>query len=166
MRREGVHLEDGCTMAKATLTISSKNYSSWSLRPWLLLKHLNIAFVEESLSFNDPNFKAKVCQISEAGKVPVLVCDDGTVVWDSLAIIETVAEAFPEKKVWPDLLPARAMARSLCSEMHSSFPAVREYMPMNISARLPERGWNISVQTDIDLILARSNRVPFVLISY
>lgn len=135
------------------LIVGNKNYSSWSLRPWLLLKQLGIPFDEECLSFNDPEFKTKALRTSDAGKVPILVCDDGTAVWDSLAIIETIAETFPDRGVWPEPASARAVARSLCAEMHSGFPALREHMPMNIANRFPGRGWNDAVERDVDRIL-------------
>jgi glutathione S-transferase len=135
------------------LLIGNKNYSSWSLRPWLLLRVLGIPFTEEKLSFNAPQFKAKVQRVSPAGKVPVLVDDDGTVVWDTLAIVEYLAERFPGRGVWPQDRAARATARSICAEMHAGFGALRSQMPMNMSQRFPGLGWNLKVQHDIDRIL-------------
>lgn len=133
------------------LLIGNKNYSSWSLRPWLLLKHLAVKFEEKSLSFNDPSFHAKVKSLSGVTKVPVLL-DGDVVVWDSLAICEYLAEKFPETHVWPQHRTARSNARSFCAEMHSGFTALRSAMPMNIEARLPGKGWNLAVQKDIDRI--------------
>lgn len=117
------------------LIVGNKNYSSWSLRPWLLMKGLGIAFEEEKLSFNDPEFKAKVGKYSSAGKVPVLV-DGDLAVWDTLAIVEYLAEKFPEHGVWPKAMAARARARSICAEMHSSFTAMRSRLPMNCELKL------------------------------
>jgi glutathione S-transferase len=118
------------------LLIGNKNYSSWSLRSWLLLKHAGIAFEEERLSFNDPSFKAKVLRVSPAGKVPVLI-DDGFAVWDTLAIGEYVAERFPSHGLWPAEATARARARAMCAEMHAGFTALRAALPMNLELRLP-----------------------------
>src|SRR5687768_6058307 len=105
------------------LILANRNYSSWSLRPWLLLKHTGIAFEEEVLSFNADDFKARVQRHSPAGKVPVLV-DGDVVVWDSLAIAEYVAEKHPQHGLWPSDRAARAHARSICVEMHSGFQAL------------------------------------------
>ncbi|MDB4982169.1 MAG: gst [Myxococcales bacterium] len=118
------------------LVIANKNYSSWSLRAWLLLTGLGIPFEEEKLSFNDPGWKARVRALSPAGMVPVLV-DGDVVVWDSLAIVEYVAERFPDRGVWPAERVARARARSICAEMHSGFSALRNTLDMNCEAHLP-----------------------------
>ena len=134
------------------LFIANKNYSSWSLRAWLLLRELSIDFTEEKVSFNDPEWKSRVQKVSPTGRVPVLV-DGDIVVWDTLAIAEHVAEQFPTAGVWPDIGAARALARSICAEMHSGFPNLRAAMPMNIEARLPGRGLNLAVQADIDRII-------------
>src|SRR3954470_7301257 len=116
------------------LVIGNKNYSSWSLRAWLLLTQLGIPFEEEKLSFNDPRFKARVHKYSPSGKVPVLV-DGDLAIWDSLAIVEYVAERHPEKRLWPADPKARAVARSMCAEMHSGFGELRSTLMMNCSAR-------------------------------
>ena len=134
------------------LLIANKNYSSWSLRAWLLLRELGIEFTEEKLSFNDPDWKGRVLAVSPAGCVPVL-SDGDVVVWDSLAIAEYVADRFPNAGVWPVDPAARARARSICAEMHSGFPALRANMPMNIGARLPGLGMNRRVQANIDRIV-------------
>lgn len=136
-----------------TLVIANKNYSSWSLRPWVLMRTAGIAFAEQQLSLGAPDFHVRVRTASAAGKVPVLIDDDLTV-WDSLAIIEYLAERFPEAGVWPANAAARAHARSACAEMHSGFGALRSQMPMNVCASLPGRGWNVAVQRDIDRICA------------
>jgi glutathione S-transferase len=118
------------------LIIANKNYSSWSLRPWLLLKQLRIPFEEEKISFNDPSFKARVRAVSPTGLVPVLI-DGDLAVWDSLAIVEYVAETFPDRGVWPAARAARARARSVCAEMHTGFPVVRSRLAMNCELHLP-----------------------------
>lgn len=133
------------------LVIGNKNYSSWSLRAWMALRQAGIPFEEERISFNDRTWKGKVGTAMVPAKVPVLF-DGGSTIWDSLAILEYVAERFPEKELWPTERTARAVARSACAEMHSSFPALRRHMPMNVTARLPGLGWNVAVQSDIDRI--------------
>src|SRR5882757_4711967 len=104
----------GISVPWMRLLIGNKNYSSWSLLPWLLLKQLGIPFDEEKLSFNDPEFGARVRKYSAVGLVPVLVAGD-LAVWDSLAIIEYVADKVPGRAVWPAARDARARARSICA---------------------------------------------------
>jgi len=133
------------------LVIANKNYSSWSLRAWLLLTELGVPFTEQKWTFGDPDWKARVEALTPAGTVPILI-DRGLVVPDSLAIAEYVAEQEP--RVWPEGRDARAVARAVCAEMHAGFSALRTAMPMNIEARLPGRGLNLRVQQDIDRILA------------
>lgn len=135
------------------LVIGNKNYSSWSLRPWLALTQAGIPFEEVNLRLFSDGFASEVAGYSPAGKVPVLV--DGDVhVWDSLAIVEYAAERFPERQLWPRDPAARAYARSICAEMHSGFANLRSQMPMNVVAMLPGLGWNLAVQRDIDRIAA------------
>ncbi len=126
------------------LLIGNKNYSSWSMRPWVLLTQFDIPFEEVMARFDsfegDSTFKATVRALSPAGKVPILVEDDGFSVWDTLAIAEYLAEKFPAKALWPRDARHRARARSVCSEMHSGFGALRNAFPMNIEASLPEVG--------------------------
>ncbi len=125
------------------LYIGNKNYSSWSLRPWLLMTQAQIPFEEVMVRFDSfaagSSFKQTVGGINPVGKVPVLV-DDDLVVWDTLAIAEYLAERFPEKHLWPADARARARARSVCAEMHSGFTALRSHCPMNIEASLPDIG--------------------------
>ena len=135
------------------LVIGNKNYSSWSLRPWLLLRHAGIAFEEVRLSFNQPDFKQQVLRFSPAGRVPILI-DGQVTVWDSLAIAEYVAEKFPASQLWPRDVRQRAHARAICAEMHAGFGDLRANLCMNVSARLPGLGWNVAVQRDIDRICA------------
>src|SRR4051794_31731496 len=123
-------------MARLQLVIGNKNYSSWSMRPWVLMRQAQIPFEEILLKFDESSGGARVAGIapySRVGKVPVLMVD-GEAVWDSLAIAETVAEMFPEKQLWPADARARRMARSACAEMHSGFQALRSTMPNNIRA--------------------------------
>ncbi len=139
------------------LYIGNKNYSSWSMRPWVLLTGAGIPFEEKMVRFDSFDaqsaFKSVVATINPVGKVPVLV-DDGFAVWDTLAIAEYLAERFPEKHLWPADARARARARSVCAEMHSGFTALRNHCSMNIEASLPEVGrilWRdqAGVQADI-----------------
>ena len=120
-------------MAALKLAIGNKNYSSWSMRPWLALRASDIPFVETLIPLytDNPADKDQILSFSRAGKVPVLVDGDVTV-WDSLAIIEYIAERYPEKKLWPDDVAARAHARSVCAEMHSGFVALRNECGMNL----------------------------------
>ena len=131
------------------LYIGNKNYSSWSLRAWLLLRQAGIAFTERQLRLDwtlDSQFKRTLLAIAPSGRVPLLVDDDGFAVWDSLAIAETIAELHPEKRLWPVDRRQRARARSLCAEMHSGFTALRNRCPMNIEASLPEIGRRVATE--------------------
>lgn len=118
-------------MSDLTLVIGNKNYSSWSLRPWLALKATGQAFDEVLITLRQPDSKAKILSHSAAGKVPVLKHGD-LLVWDSLAICEYIAETWPEAKLLPEDRRARAVARSVMSEMHSGFAALRNDLPMDI----------------------------------
>lgn len=136
-----------------TLVIGNKNYSSWSLRPWLAMQQFGIEFKEVRLALYTPDSPQRIRQYSPAGKVPVLL--DGTLtVWDSLAILEHLAERFPTRPWLPEPTAARAIARSICAEMHAGFAALRHHMPMNCRAKLPGKGMTPAVQTDIDRITA------------
>jgi glutathione S-transferase len=125
------------------LYIANKNYSSWSMRPWVMLKQAGIDFEEVMVRFDgfdaQSMFKKTLKDINPVGKVPVLV-DGDLAVWDTLAIAEYVAEKFPDKKLWPSAVADRARARSICAEMHSGFTGIRSACPMNIDAHLPEIG--------------------------
>ena len=125
------------------LYIGNKNYSSWSMRPWVLMTQAGIPFGEVMLRFDafspGSKFKSEVERLNPAGRVPVLV-DDGLAVWDTLAIAEYLAERFPGHQLWPADVRARARARSVCAEMHSGFGALRSHFGMNIEAVLPEVG--------------------------
>lgn len=125
------------------LHIGNKNYSSWSMRPWVLMTQAGIAFDEVVLRFDsfdpDSQFKRSAEALSPSGTVPVLV-DGELVVWDSLAIAEYLAERFPEQALWPQDRSERALARSATAAMHSGFGALRSHFPMNIEAHLPDVG--------------------------
>ena len=133
-------------MAALKLYIGNKNYSSWSMRPWVLLKQAGIPFEEVMVRFDsfdaDSAFKATVKALNPTGTVPVLV-DGDLAVWDTLAIAEYVAERFPDKALWPRDVAARARARSVCAEMHAGFTALRGHCPMNVEADLREVGQKI-----------------------
>jgi glutathione S-transferase len=113
------------------LVIGNKNYSSWSFRPWLAMKAARIPFAETVIPFDTPDFKSRITALSVAGKVPVLI-DGDTRVWESLAILEYLAEKFPEAGLWPREGQARAHARAISSEMHASFQPLRRQLPMNM----------------------------------
>jgi glutathione S-transferase len=140
------------------LYIGNKNYSSWSLRPWLLMTQAGIAFEEVRLRLNfdaQSDFKKTLGKLSPAGRVPVLV-DEGFAVWDTLAIAEYLAEKYPAKSLWPAQPLARARARSLCAEMHAGFGALRSHCPMNIEAALPDVGRRVMAeQPEVAADLAR-----------
>jgi glutathione S-transferase len=139
------------------LIIGNKNYSSWSMRPWVLMRGLGLPFEEVMIRFDfasDSPFRRAVAQVNPAGKVPVLVLDDGFAVWDTLAIAETLADQMPQAGVWPADARSRARARSIAAEMHSGFGALRQHCPMNIEAHLPDVGQRLwakqsAVQRDV-----------------
>ncbi|MFP3567168.1 glutathione S-transferase family protein [Paraburkholderia sp. SIMBA_030] len=133
------------------LIIGDKNYSSWSMRPWLLLKHFGIPFEEVLIHLGEPGTKAAILAHAPtgAGKVPCLVDDDGLPIWDSLAIAEALAERFPQHALWPRDAAARARARSISAEMHSGFGELRSNMWMNIRASFPGKNATPGALADI-----------------
>jgi glutathione S-transferase len=133
---------------KLHLVIGNKNYSSWSMRPWVVMKAFAIPFEEIRILLDRPDTTRKISEYSLAGRVPVLLADEMTI-WDSLAICEFLAEQFPLQNLWPEDIAARATARSICAEMHSGFSALRYDMPMNIKAHLPGKGRTAGSQADI-----------------
>ena len=144
------------------LYIGNKNYSSWSMRPWVLLKQTGIPFEEILIRFDSfdagSEFRTQISTVSPVGKVPVLI-DDGFTVWDTLAIAEYLAERFPDKKLWPAGVQQRARARSVCAEMHSGFAALRGACPMNIEADLQGIGQLVwrdkpAVRADVARLIA------------
>jgi glutathione S-transferase len=130
------------------LVIGNKNYSSWSFRPWLAMKMAGIAFDETVISLEAEDFKARVTAISGAGKVPVLI--DGDIrVWESLAILEYLAEKFPESRLWPKDVAARAHARAVASEMHAGFLPLRRHLPMNVWRPVKSRPLDDGSKADV-----------------
>ena len=134
------------------LVIGNRNYSSWSLRPWLALAMTGAAFETLRIPLYQPDSQARIRQYSAAGKVPVLV-DGGCTVRDSLAICEYLAERFPCAGLWPADPAARAQARSAACEMHSGFTALRRELPMNIRLDRIGHAWSPEAQADIDRVL-------------
>ena len=139
-------------MKPLKLVIGNKNYSSWSMRPWVLLTQAGIAFEEIQLKFSDEGGVEGIEPYSPTRQVPVLIVE-GEPVWDSLAICETLAELFPQKNLWPADARARQIARSICAEMHAGFRNLRGAMPVNIRASHPGKGMSPAVQQDIDRVV-------------
>lgn len=139
-------------MVPIKLIIGNKRYSSWSLRPWLLLKEGDIDFEEVKIYLYKGDFKEKLLQYSPAGKVPILM-DDGISVWESLSICEYLAEKFPEKNFWPKDQKARTLARSISHEMHGGFTSLRQYLPMNCVRQRTLKEIPEAAQRDIDRII-------------
>ncbi len=138
-------------MVKATRTISSKNYGSWSLRGWLLCKMAGLDFVEEPIPMDDPSTRAELLLLSPSFLVPCLT-HGGIRVWDTLAIAEYLREIRPKAKLLPEDRAARAHCRSICGEMHSGFANLRSALPMNLKARhLGFKVW-AGAQADIDRV--------------
>jgi glutathione S-transferase len=130
------------------LIIGNKNYSSWSFRPWIAMKAVGIAFEERVISLNDPEFKRAIAPVSQNGKVPAL--DDGGVhVWESLAILEYLAEKFPHAGLWPADPSARAHARAVAAEMHGGFAALRGECPMNFWRPVKRRELSADALADV-----------------
>ena len=140
-------------MTPLTLIIGNKNYSSWSLRPWLVLRQASIPFEEVRILLYRPESAAALAAWSPSGKVPALH-DGDTGVWDSLAICEYLHERFPEQGLWPVDAAARAVARSVSAEMHAGFDALRQSMSMNIRGHYPDKGRTPECLADIERILA------------
>ncbi len=150
-----------------TLVIGNKNYSSWSMRPWVALKGLGIRFQERQLKFESQDWAKHVGALSPSGLVPVLwegAPGAGFATWDTLAIAERLHELFPERGVWPREARLRAAARSVCAEMHAGFHALRGAMPMNLRSRYPGKGMSPEVAKDIARISAiwAGARKPFL----
>jgi len=144
------------------LVIGNKNYSSWSMRPWVLMTHFGLPFEEVKVRFDSfeagSEFKRRLGALTPAGRVPVLV-DGDLSIWDSLAISEYLAEKFPGAALWPRDARRRARARSVVAEMHSGFGAMRSHFGMNIEARLPEVGARVlaeqpAARADVERVVA------------
>jgi len=135
-----------------TLIVGNKNYSSWSMRPWIALRGCGVPFRERVLKFDSQDWKANIGKLSPSGLVPVLWEGDpgaGFPTWDTLAIIERTSELFPARQLWPADSQARARARSITFEMHAGFRALRSAMPMNLRSRHPGEGMSADVVKDI-----------------
>jgi len=138
---------------KLKLIIGNKNYSSWSFRPWIAMKVAGIAFEEEVISLEASDFKARVSKVSATGKVPALA--DGSVhVWESLAILEYLAEKCPHAHLWPAVPAARALARAIAAEMHAGFGPLRRHLPMNMWRPVTPRQLTPEVETNVRRIEA------------
>ena len=135
-----------------TLIIGNKNYSSWSLRPWLILKEAKIDFNEIVIKLFTDNFEEKIGEYSPSKRVPVLRNED-YVIWDSLSIAEFLNEIYPEKQLWPQDPAAKILARTISCEMHSGFYALREKMPMNCRAENRQVKMDDALQGDIDRVI-------------
>ncbi|WP_124093499.1 glutathione S-transferase family protein [Burkholderia gladioli] len=131
------------------LIIGDKSYSSWSMRPWVLMRHFGIPFDETLIELRTPETSARIRAVSPSGKVPCLIDDDGLAIWDSLAIAETLAERHPALAMWPAEPAARARARSVSAEMHAGFVALRAEMPLDIRATLPGREASPAALADV-----------------
>ena len=138
---------------KCKLIIGNKNYSSWSLRAWLLLREAGIEFDEHRIALDCAGTAHEIAGYSDAGRVPILILDDVTV-WDSLAIAETAADRWPQKSLWPEDPAMRAHARSVSAEMHASFAVLRECMPMNCRAMGRRVPIPDDLGRDIDRVIA------------
>jgi glutathione S-transferase len=135
------------------LVLANKAYSSWSLRPWILLAHFKIPFEEMTIPLDQPDTRAQILRYAPNGKCPSL--HDGAIaVWESLAIVEYVAEKYPDKAIWPRGKAARAHARSLSSEMHAGFQALREHCPTNFRRAVRKRALTAAVEADVARIEA------------
>lgn len=140
-------------MSGLKLVIGNKNYSSWSLRPWLALRQAGATFAEEMIALRQPDTRTRILAFSAAGRVPVLIDGDVTV-WESLAICEYVAELFPQAGLWPDERQARAICRSVATEMHAGFAPLRQALPMDYRATLALPALDAAVADDIARIQA------------
>jgi glutathione S-transferase len=138
-------------MSALTLVIGNKNYSSWSMRPWVLMRQLGIAFDEVKLRFHSTEWEESIARWSPSGLVPILWRGEQSV-WDTLAIMEMLAEWYPGHGVWPADPAARAYARSAAAEMHSGFRELRTSMPVNIRAQHPGKGMTAGTRADIERI--------------
>lgn len=136
------------------LVIGNKNYSSWSLRPWLALTQAGIAFEEKRIPLDRPQTKSEILRHSPSGKVPCLV-DGPLVIWDSLAICETADECYAGGSLWPSDADARARARAVSAEMHAGFAALRTHLSMDIRSRWPEKGAAAQQRADVAADIAR-----------
>jgi glutathione S-transferase len=129
------------------LVIANKNYSSWSLRPWLVARHFGIPFEETVIPLDQPDTHENILAFSPSGRVPCLI-DGDLAIWESLAIIEYLAESHPDRAIWPSDKAARALARSISNEMHAGFQSLRSACPMNLRKRFAYRDWGRGAAED------------------
>jgi glutathione S-transferase len=135
-------------MADITIIVANKNYSSWSLRGWLPLKQLGVAFDEVVIPLRQPDTRERILRYTPSAKLPTLL-HKGATVWESLAICEFLAETYPEARLWPDDPAARAQARAISAEMHAGFQPLRANMPMDMRNSYPGKGMTPEVAADI-----------------
>ncbi|HEX3861897.1 MAG TPA: glutathione S-transferase family protein [Stellaceae bacterium] len=149
-------------MADLTMYLGNKNYSSWSLRPWLVLKRTTVAFDEVVIPLRQSGTRETILKYSPSGRLPVLR-HGAVTIWESLAICEYLAESFPTFDLWPKDTEARSHARAVSAEMHGGFAALRQHLPMNIRSSFPHRGVTPEAQADINRVMAlwRDCRVRF-----
>ena len=140
-------------MADLTIYLGNRNYSSWSLRPWLVLKRTTVAFDEVVIPLYQSGSRETILKYSPSGRLPALR-HGAVTVWDSLAICEYLAESFPNFALWPTEPAARAMARAVSAEMHAGFEALRQHLPMNVRSSFPGRDIAPEVQADINRVMA------------
>ncbi|HYH21551.1 MAG TPA: glutathione S-transferase family protein [Azospirillum sp.] len=140
-------------MSDLMLVLGNKAYSSWSLRPWLALKHTGVPFAEVVIPLRRPDSTARILEHSPTGRVPLLKHGERTV-WDSLAICEYLAETFPDATLWPADTDARAVARSVSAEMHSGFVGLRTAMPMDLKGTYPDLGRTPDCTADVARVTA------------
>ncbi|MGQ0457000.1 MAG: glutathione S-transferase family protein [Hyphomicrobium sp.] len=133
------------------LVIANKAYSSWSLRPWLVMRAFAIPFEELLIPLRQPDSRSRVLEVSPSGKVPALITPDQTV-WESLAIIEYLAESHPDKAIWPRDHIARADARAISNEMHGGFQALRQGCPMDVTARYQTPEMTDALKANVDRV--------------
>jgi len=143
---------DQARQAGPTLVIGNKNYSSWSMRPWVAMVAFGIPFQEVRVLLDRDDTANRICSYSASGRVPVLLAGEEMTIWDSLAICEYLAEQFPELHLWPQDVAARAIARSVCAEMHAGFSDLRNSMSVNIRGSYPGKGRTPGTQADIGRI--------------
>lgn len=117
------------------LVIGNKQYSSWSLRPWLLMTHFEVPFIEKLVALDQPNTREEILKFSPSEKVPALI-DDEITIWESMAIMEYLSEKYPEKQMWPQDIRQRAWARAISNEMHAGFQTMRNHMPHDLKTKL------------------------------
>jgi glutathione S-transferase len=135
------------------LIIANKAYSSWSMRPWILLAQLQIPFEEVVIPMDQPDTRKRMLKYAPTAKCPSL--HDGAIhVWESLAIVEYIAEKYPKRPVWPSQRAARALARALANEMHAGFGALRQHLPMNVRRPVSRRALTPQAQADVERVEA------------